>query len=109
MKPSHSTIFALFLAVLLAGAVISSARGHDIYHEWKVPANPSVSCCNDKDCRPTRAYLDNDGFWQAWNGEKWLRVPEGALLPTDHAKDGRSHLCSWGDHVYCFTPGEPRI
>lgn len=80
---------------------------HDIYKDWSQPDNPHVSCCNDKDCRPTRAYLTDEG-WRAWNGRAWLLIPPNRVLPTDHAGDGRSHLCEMDGHVYCFSPGQVR-
>lgn len=84
------------------------AQSHDIYRSWKMPSNPSVSCCSDEDCRPTRAKMDEHGNWLAWNGDKWLNVPWKALLPANIAGDGRSHLCEKNGLVYCFSPAEPK-
>jgi len=84
------------------------AKMHDVYKTWHPPLNPGTSCCNNADCRPTRAYVDFDGSWRAWNGSAWLLVPQERMLPTDYAGDGRSHLCEKGGFVYCFTPGEIR-
>jgi hypothetical protein len=84
------------------------AEMHDVYQNWHTPLNAKVSCCNNADCRPTRAFLDDDGNWHAWNGSKWLRVPQDRLLPTDYAGDGRSHLCEMDEFIYCFTPAEPK-
>jgi len=84
------------------------AEMHDIYKGWHPPGNPFTSCCNDADCRPTRAFVDDDGRWRAWNGSGWLIVPQERVLPADHAGDGRSHLCEREGFVYCFTPGEIR-
>jgi hypothetical protein len=84
------------------------AEMHDIYRHWYPPINPDSSCCDNSDCRPTRAYLDDDGNWRAWNGSNWLVVPQDRLLPTDHAGDGRSHLCEKQGFVFCFTPGQVR-
>ena len=84
------------------------AKGHDIYKHWSPPNNPNTSCCNDSDCRPTRAYLDGEGRWRAWNGNLWLIVPQERVLPPDLAGDGRSHLCEKEQFIYCFTPGETR-
>lgn len=83
------------------------AEMHDRYKGWSPPGNPGVSCCNDSDCRPTRAYLTESG-WRAWNGQTWLLVPGERVLPTDYAGDGRSHLCEKGEYIYCFTPGQVR-
>jgi len=84
------------------------AEMHDIYKQWHPPLNPGTSCCNNADCRPTRAFVDGEGHWRAWNGSAWLLVPQERLLPSDFAGDGRSHLCEKAGFVYCFTPGEIR-
>ena len=85
------------------------AEMHDIYKHWSPPLNPGTSCCNNADCRPTRAFVDSDGHWRAWNGSAWLLVPQERVLPTDYAGDGRSHLCENEGFVYCFSPGEIRF
>ena len=50
------------------------AEMHDIYRLWTPPLNPNTSCCDNSDCRPTRAFVDDDGHWRAWNGALWLQV-----------------------------------
>jgi hypothetical protein len=81
---------------------------HDKYKLWHPPLNPGTSCCDNSDCRPTRAFVDGDGHWRAWNGALWLLVPQDRVLPPDYAGDGRSHLCEKEQFIYCFTPGEIR-
>jgi hypothetical protein len=82
------------------------AQHHDEYREWKQPGS-GLSCCNDQDCRPTRAYLSEDG-WRAWDGTRWLPVPWSAVLDV-RARDGRTHLCATpGGHVYCLVPADPK-
>lgn len=107
----------IWWAVMLAGgltlaawlvAVPWPAWAHDPYSTWQQPDVPGMSCCNRDDCRPTRAYLGDDGRWRAWDGLGWLVVPPGKMLPTDLAGDGRSHLCERGGRVLCFTPGQVR-
>jgi hypothetical protein len=117
---SNRTIAVLFIVVLalsFAAHVTFAQSGehgdghaqmHDTYKGWHPPNNQGTSCCNDNDCRPTRAYVDEEGRWRAWNGIMWLVVPWERVLPTDFAKDGRSHLCEQGGTIYCFTPGEIR-
>ncbi len=127
-RPGRSLLAAALLALAAAilGAVVVSARAqtvdpepsgrhgdgharmHDIYKYWHPPNNSGTSCCNNADCRPTRAYVDGAGEWRAWNGSAWLRVPQERVLPSDYAGDGRSHLCEKEGFVYCFTPGEIR-
>ena len=84
------------------------AEMHDIYRLWTPPLNPNTSCCDKSDCRPTRAFVDDDGHWRAWNGALWLQVPQDRVLPPNHAGDGRSHLCEKEQFIYCFAPGEIR-
>lgn len=82
------------------------AEHHDEYRHWKQPGN-GMSCCNDQDCRPTRAYLTEEG-WRAWDGTRWLLVPPSAVLSV-RAKDGRTHLCATpAGHVYCLVPADPK-
>ncbi len=97
-------LIAVAMAAAVGVASNKPARSHDGYHHWRAPDNPAVSCCDDSDCRPTRAYLGDDGLWRAWNGQRWLTVPPGKLLPTDLKGDGRSHLCEKGGWIYCFSP-----
>ncbi len=84
------------------------AEMHDIYKLWTPPQNPNTSCCDNSDCRPTRAFVDTEGHWRAWNGVLWLQVPQDRVLPPNHAGDGRSHLCEKEQFIYCFAPGEIR-
>jgi|SRR5215470_8652788 len=84
------------------------AEMHDIYKHWQRPGHPGATCCNNADCRPTRAFVDGEGHWRAWNGSAWLLVPQERVLPSDYAGDGRSHLCEKAGFVYCFSPGEIR-
>ena len=111
------TLAMWFLVVVIIGAAVAAlhrpAHGHDIYGEWHPPGNPQTSCCHGQtedgqgDCRPTRAYHDDEG-WHAWDGYEYLTVPPERLLPTDLAGDGRSHLCEKGKFIYCFSPSEPK-
>ena len=101
--------FIAMLIVLALLAVIGRADAHDIYSDWQRP-DVGGSCCNAADCRPTRAFLGDDGRWRAWDGRGWLVVPPSKLLPTDKAGDGRSHLCAAPDgRVFCFSPTSPKF
>ena len=86
--------------------------GHEPYTEWRMPGS-SVPCCSPQrtnddgtvtgDCRPVRARLDDNGFWEAWNGGRWLTIPHERILNIP-SPDGRSHLCEIGGTVLCFVP-----
>ena len=82
------------------------ALAHDPYIGWLVPGT-KMSCCSQKDCRPTRARMDAAERWEAWDGVRWLKVPQERVLRMK-SPDGRSHLCEAHGVVLCFVPGETK-
>lgn len=89
------------------------AENHDWYQQLKQPGT-GYSCCNgtvngiEGDCRPTRAYLTEEGQWRALIDGKWVLVPPRAVL-KQLAPDGRSHVCaSRSGVIYCFLGGSPK-
>jgi hypothetical protein len=89
------------------------AENHDWYQQLKQPGT-GYSCCNgtingvEGDCRPTRAYLNDDGQWYAQVDGRWVLVPPRVVL-QQLAPDGRSHICaSKSGMIYCFLGGSPR-
>jgi hypothetical protein len=90
------------------------AENHDWYKDLKQPQT-GYSCCNgqtsttDGDCRPTRAYLNDDGMWYALLDGRWVPVPPKVVL-KQLAPDGSSHICaSKSGMIYCFLGGSPKI
>ena len=89
------------------------AENHDWYRELKQPGT-GYSCCNgtangiEGDCRPTRAYLQDDGTWRALIDGRWVEVPPRVVL-KQLAPDGNSHVCaSRSGLIYCFLGGSPK-
>ena len=89
------------------------AQNHDWYQELKQPGT-GYSCCNgttngtEGDCRPTRAFMDDDGVWRALVDGRWVPVPPRVVL-KQLAPDGRSHICaSRSGLIYCFLGGSPK-
>ena len=112
------------LAFLLAAGVAAAQSGrhndghaqqHDWYQELKQPGT-GYSCCNGTvngilgDCRPTRAYQDDDGAWHALMDGKWVKIPPRVIFPqATLSPDGRSHICaSRSGMIFCFLGGSPR-
>ena len=117
----------LVTSALASGAMInmamaqSGARGdghaqhHDMYKDWQRP-DGGGSCCNAQssddpngDCRPTTAYMGDDGLWRARikpgpNG--LVIVPRNRIL--NRAADGRCHVCERFGAVFCFQPCDPK-
>lgn len=90
------------------------AENHDWYQELKQPGT-GFACCNgtingvEGDCRPTRAYLNDDGLWYALLDGRWVPVPPRVVL-KQLAPDGRSHICaSRSGMIFCFLGGSPKI
>jgi len=90
------------------------AETHDWYKDLKQPQT-GYSCCNgrssssDGDCRPTRAYINDDGMWYALLDGRWVPVPPKVVL-KQLAPDGSSHICaSKSGMIYCFLGGSPKI
>jgi hypothetical protein len=89
------------------------AENHDWYRELKQPGT-NMSCCNgtmngiEGDCRPTRAYVDDNGTWRALIDGKWIVVPPRVVLQS-LAPDGASHICAnRTGTIYCFMGGSPK-
>ena len=89
------------------------SENHDWYQDLKQPET-GYSCCNgsssssEGDCRPTRAYLSDDGLWYAMIDGRWVPIPPRVVL-RQLAPDGRSHVCaSKSGMIYCFLGGSPK-
>lgn len=90
------------------------AENHDWYQDLKQPGT-GLSCCNgtingaEGDCRPTRAYVNDEGQWYALLNGRWVPVPPRVVL-RQLAPDGGSHICaSKNGMIYCFLGGSPKI
>lgn len=100
---------ALFAAVVALGFIISSqGRAHDPYSGWKQPGT-GKSCCDDRDCRPVRSYLGDDGLHYVFFLSRWRPVPPDRVLLIP-PPDGRSHACIDNEslEIHCFVNGAPR-
>ena len=91
---------------MMFGHWSKQAKGHDIYTDWKMPGS-NMSCCNDSDCRPVRAWKINDDQWIALVDGREVPIPPEKILDRK-SPDGRSHWCGAGMVTYCFLPGEIR-
>jgi hypothetical protein len=129
----RSAFVGVVVACVLAGAGVSGqafsqdnhqrhhgwrgqghAENHDWYKDLKQPGT-GLACCNgttkdaEGDCRPTRAYMNDDGMWYAFLNGRWVPVPPRVVL-KQLAPDGSSHICaSKSGMIFCFLGGSPRI
>jgi hypothetical protein len=92
---------------------VGHAENHDWYKELKQPGT-GYSCCNgpvngvEGDCRPTRAFLTEEGTWKALVDGRWMPVPPRVVLQK-LAPDGNSHICAGkSGMIYCFIGGSPK-
>lgn len=121
MTPGPRGWIVLVLLGTAATAAIAQSHQHPpqdaqlherFYSTWMMPDNPSVSCCHERDCYPTEARHDAQG-WLAKRREdgKWLRVPAEKVETNRDNPDGRNHLCAPTPEtaalveVFCFTVG----
>lgn len=82
------------------------------YNTWMRPNATHISCCDNRDCYPTKAKFEN-GSWYAERREDgaWLKVPEDRIEMVRDNPDGRNHLCAPApdrravSEVYCFMIG----
>lgn len=129
--PQHAHVSVALVCMLAAASTVSPAfsqddhhehglrdqghaENHDWYQELRQPGT-GFSCCNgtingtEGDCRPTRAYFNDDGQWYALLEGKWVVVPPRVVL-QQLAPDGRSHICAnKSGTIYCFLGGSPKI
>lgn len=89
------------------------AENHDWYEHLKQPGT-QASCCKgsrngvEGDCRPTRAYQDDDGNWRALLNGRWVAIPPRVVLQS-LAPDGASHICANPiGRIFCFIGGSPK-
>lgn len=125
------TAFALGLGAALAISVFAffaiwsdvkaqqgfHGEGHDKMHHWyqnlKRPDGSGISCCSEKDCRPTDARVREDGSIEAMLNGRWVIVPPNKILRNVYSPDLGSHICApdpkatWypKDHIFCFVFG----
>lgn len=106
------------LVILLLLATHSWGQEHDhsseigrFYERWMQPGTRTVSCCNQQDCADVEHVRRFNGQLQMQrklDGE-WLTIPPERLESNhDDARDspdGRSHMCSRFDNVYCAVLG----
>jgi hypothetical protein len=83
------------------------------YSTWRMPENPSVSCCNDADCYPAEIrYVDGNIQARRRESGKYIAVPAEMVERNKGNPDGRNHLCAPppsafhpSDSVFCFALG----
>jgi hypothetical protein len=93
---------------------VGHAELHEAYRGLMRPDAPGSSCCNDQDCRPTRARFNNaTGNWEAVKDGRWITIPWSKVVDADVPSQlgAQAHLCapppSWTwygpDEVFCFV------
>ena len=105
----------VLLLRLVAGPAVAQGghhgQGHAELHDWyRTLKHPFTGrpCCDDRDCRPTRAYVDDEGEWRAMLDGRWVIVPTDVVLKTA-SPDGRSHICAnERGMIFCFVGGVPK-
>jgi hypothetical protein len=117
--------YRIIFFVLVAFVVPTQAqehRGHPVadlplhqkfYSSWRMPDQPTKSCCNMADCYPTEVRMQEDLIYARRREDgKWLRIPSHKVERHRDNPDGRNHLCApppaashAPDTVFCFALG----
>lgn len=111
MTRSGGELIAIILAIVAVFALAkcgNEAKAHDKYHDWL--GKDGVRCCTDleRECRPVRSFLHEDGLFRVWVDGRWREVPSHAVLDRP-SPDGRSHACiSRNGLIFCYVNGSPR-
>jgi|SRR6185295_15036275 len=109
-----ATISLLSLSVMpLMGQERHSHDGEvgQFYMRWMQPGTRTVSCCNNQDCEVVEQVRRFNGQIQMLRKSdgQWLTIPPDRLESNhDDARDspdGRSHMCSRFDNVFCAVLG----
>lgn len=80
----------------------------DFYDTWMRPDNPNMSCCNRRDCAPvTQVRRNSYGGWDMQRAKDgvWITIPPEKMELNRDSPDGRSHMCSSGDLIFCGILG----
>jgi hypothetical protein len=84
------------------------------YSTWRMPDHPHRSCCNKRDCYPTKIRIvDGAVFAKRREDGKFIAVPAAKVERNRDNPDGRNHLCAPPptatsyppDTVFCFSLG----
>ena len=117
----HYQIALFVLVAFSAPTQAQEHRGHPVadlplhekfYSSWRMPDQPTRSCCNMADCYPTEVRMQGDLIYARRREDgKWLRIPSHKVERHRDNPDGRNHLCapppaaSYADTVFCFALG----
>lgn len=106
--PAKVLVAAIVAFLLVSVAVVQRARAESVADWYKSLRQPisGISCCDESDCRPTRARMSDGGWWQAQTPSgQWVDVPAARVIMDKGHPSGAAVLCSApSGHVYCFVP-----
>ena len=104
------------LLLVLAFPTFAQEHSHEgevgkFYQEWHRPDNRFMSCCNNLDCAAVSHVRRVNGQWefQRTSDDVWVIVPDSKIenyVDDAHdSPDGKSHMCSSGELVFCAVLG----
>ncbi len=110
----------LLVFLLLASPALAQERHHppediaiheQFYSTWQRPDNRFQSCCNNQDCAPVQhvRWVNGELQMQRTLDGVWLTIPkermEQNVQDARDSPDGRSHMCSSGNLIFCAVLG----
>jgi|LNFM01.2.fsa_nt_gb hypothetical protein len=86
------------------GAQEQQQSVRDWFQSLRVPGTP-ISCCDESDCKRTKARLGHAGYEAQTPDGRWISIPETSVI---RGKPNLAHepvLClAPPSAVYCFVP-----
>lgn len=102
MFPLVVVVLLIGLALVVATAVKAETKG-EWFRSLTVPGTVNGSCCDEADCKPTKAE-HRDGQWWAEVDGTMQPVPNERIVRNPVSYDGRAYVCVWGGVILCFIP-----
>lgn len=110
--PARLALWLVALAALLAAVVVPLRARAEMapnfprdQHDWLHRQNNAngVHCCDPGDCSLVQYRIRATGY-QAWLRDRWIDIPDRALMRNSNPT-GSAVLCiSPTDYVWCFWP-----
>lgn len=101
---SLAALAAVLIALLIAPALAQQPSLSDWFKSLRQPGS-MVSCCDESDCKRTKARIGPDGWEALTPAGDWIAIPEGRIVRPKSNPTGEPILClSPGRTIYCFVP-----
>ncbi len=101
---SLAALLAVFATLLIGPAGAADPAIEAWFKSLKQPGS-GMSCCDESDCKRTKARVGPDGWEALTPAGDWISVPEDRIVRPKSNPTGEPILClSPSRSIYCFVP-----